>query len=69
MTKETDEERARRVMSAIDNTSAEIRSIIHEYGLAIVDHMAKHGITDPAALRQACARLRGERMKAKGIDE
>lgn len=66
MSAESDKARAQRVMAALDATSPEIRAIVHEYGLGLVQHMAKHGITDPDALRQACARVHDARMAEKG---
>ena len=67
MSNETDKARAESVMSAIDEQSPEVRAIIHDYGLALVNWLMQAGITEPDALRRACERFRGEKVKAQGV--
>lgn len=52
MTKGRVIERQNRELAMTDAMPAGLRECVHEYGLTIVEHLMKHGVKNPAAIRE-----------------
>lgn len=44
-------EKRRKRMDRVDNMPADLRALVHEYGLTVVDAFVGHGVTKPRIIR------------------
>lgn len=58
--------RQHRELDLTDHMSRELRLCVHEFGLTIVEHLMKHGVTSPSAIRElVCVIWEGARQPAQ----
>lgn len=44
-------EKRRKRMDRVDNMTPDMRAVVHDYGLTVVDAFVQHGVTNPRIIR------------------